>query len=68
MSASRPTEQPTEPPALTGVTMHELLAACAAAAVVSRPPCAEGARGTARPATTAPQSTDDMARQLPRSA
>lgn len=53
MSASRPTEQP----APTGVSMTDLLASCAAAAAISRPPRPEvsrpeGARGTARPATT----------------
>nr|WP_107480904.1 hypothetical protein [Streptomyces sp. IMTB 2501] len=45
----------------TGVSMHDLLAACAAAEVVSRPPQrpeetpAEGER----PATTAPRAAGD---------
>lgn len=37
----------------TGVSMHDLLASCAAADVVSRPPCPEGARGRAEHAATA---------------
>ncbi|MEU6087450.1 hypothetical protein ABZ865_11700 [Streptomyces sp. NPDC047085] len=37
MPASRPTEQPTRP-VLTGVSMRDLLASCAAADAVSRPP------------------------------
>jgi hypothetical protein len=37
MTASRPTEQPA-PPASTGVSMRDLLASCAAADAISRPP------------------------------
>ncbi|MGW0999314.1 hypothetical protein [Streptomyces sp. NPDC002520] len=37
MPASRPTEQPSRPP-LAGVSMRDLLASCAAADAVSRPP------------------------------
>ncbi|MBX7547256.1 hypothetical protein ABZX95_35700 [Streptomyces sp. NPDC004232] len=47
----------------TRVSMHELLASCAAADAISRPPeRPEGARGTARPAATAPQPPDDLPR------
>ncbi|WP_107471156.1 hypothetical protein [Streptomyces monashensis] len=52
----------------TRVSMHELLASCAAADAVSRPPkdfeCPEGAtkgaRGTARETTTPPHPPDDL--------
>lgn len=59
----------------TGVSMRDLLASCAAAKAVSRPPRAperpegaKGARGTARPATVDPQPHDGTTRHLPRSA
>lgn len=38
MPASRPTAQPAGPLAVSGVSMHDLLASCAAAATLSRPP------------------------------
>jgi hypothetical protein len=53
----------------TRVSMHELLASCAAADAISRPPrapeCpagAQGARGTARETTTQPYPHDDLPR------
>ncbi|MGN5379858.1 hypothetical protein ACQ4WX_29360 [Streptomyces lasalocidi] len=47
----------------TRVSMHELLASCAAADAVSRPPeRPEGARGTARETTTRPHPHDDLPR------
>ena len=69
MSAPRSTAHPDEPPTLTGVSMRDLLASCAAAAAISRPPrpepFPEEARGTARPATTTQQTTDDASRHRP---
>ncbi|MFF4572283.1 hypothetical protein [Streptomyces sp. NPDC001410] len=38
MPASRPTAQPAEPAAVSGVSMRDLLASCAAADAISRPP------------------------------
>ncbi|MFE2099066.1 MULTISPECIES: hypothetical protein [unclassified Streptomyces] len=38
MPASRPTAQPAEPVAVSAVSMRDLLASCAAADAVSRPP------------------------------
>ncbi|MGW2703435.1 hypothetical protein [Streptomyces sp. NPDC001340] len=38
MPASRPTAQPTEPTAVSGVSMRDLLASCAAADAISTPP------------------------------
>ncbi|MGW2746775.1 hypothetical protein [Streptomyces sp. NPDC001450] len=38
MPASRPTAQPAEPVVLSGVSMRDLLASCAAADAISRPP------------------------------
>ncbi|MCZ0987447.1 hypothetical protein O1M54_20475 [Streptomyces diastatochromogenes] len=38
MPASRPTAQPAGPLVVSGVSMHDLLASCAAAATISRPP------------------------------
>ncbi|MFI2430356.1 hypothetical protein [Streptomyces sp. NPDC018693] len=57
----------------SAVSMSELLASCAAADAVSRPPratapTAQGARGAARPATTLPHPKDDTTGRLPRSA
>ncbi|MEU6664578.1 hypothetical protein [Streptomyces sp. NPDC046727] len=63
MTATRPPEHPRP----TGVSMHDLLASCAAADVISRPPRPErpeGATATAwaRPAPTAPHTADGAAR------
>jgi hypothetical protein len=45
----------------TRVSMHELLASCAAADAISRPPQRpEGARGTARPATPPPHPPNNL--------
>ncbi|MEU1406269.1 hypothetical protein ABZ471_28565 [Streptomyces sp. NPDC005728] len=38
MPASRPTAQPAERPVNSGLSMRDLLASCAAADAVSRPP------------------------------
>ncbi|MEU4036051.1 hypothetical protein [Streptomyces collinus] len=40
MPASRPTARPAGPPVLPGVSMRDLLASCAAAELISRPPSA----------------------------
>ncbi|MEU4929461.1 hypothetical protein AB0G54_23540 [Streptomyces yokosukanensis] len=66
MTDSRPTEE-SRPAVSAGVSVRDLLAACAAAETISRPPQPPERPAGARAATVAPQTADDPPRH-PRAA
>lgn len=54
------TENQPRPYAVAGVSMRDLLASCAAAAVVSRPPCPPEPADSRPAARTAPRTVEDQ--------